>query len=359
MKILYSQCWEDPLVLSRGLEVTPSDDVLSVASGGDNSLALLLDNPRSIIAIDQNPAQIYLVELKMEAIKHLYYKQFTGFIGASPESDRWRIYYHLRRHLSRASKEYWDKNIDLINRGIIHAGKFEKYFHLFYRYILPLIHNRQTVDRFLGSPNSSYQKVFYHRFWNSHRWKYFFRIFFSKFILSRFGRSSEFFKYVSARDISKILYDRTEHGLTDIPTKNNFYVEYILSGGYHSADSVPPYMDPRNYDIIKNRLDRMKLVCGNLEEYLKGLPENSFSKFNLSDSLEYMSRETIRELLQSIIRVSRPNARLALWTLFVPQSIPEDMRQSIISLDGVGRKLSSNARAFFYNDFCLWQLTGV
>jgi len=359
MKILYSQCWEDPRVLSMGLEVTPSDDILSIASGGDNSLALLIENPRSIIAIDKNRAQIYLVELKMTAIAHLDYRQFIGFVGAGPENDRWRIYCHLRRHLSRASRKYWDENIGLINKGIIHVGKFEKYFRIFYKYVLPLIHNRQTVDRLLESPNSIYQKMYYHQSWNSRRWKYFFRIFFSEFILSRYGRSSEFFRYVSMTDISKILFDRTEHGLTDIPARDNFYVEYILSGRYRSPESAPPYMCPGNYEIIKSRLDRIKLICGSMEEYLMGLSKNSFSKFNLSDSLEYMSPETIEELLRAIIKIGRPNARLALWTLFVPQSVPEDMHQNIISLDNTGRRLSSMARTFFYNNFCLWQLTGV
>ncbi|MFV2082520.1 MAG: DUF3419 family protein, partial [bacterium] len=61
MKIRYAQCWEDPGVLCEALQVTEGDDVVSIASGGDNTFALLLQNPRSITAVDRNAAQIHLV----------------------------------------------------------------------------------------------------------------------------------------------------------------------------------------------------------------------------------------------------------------------------------------------------------
>ena len=67
MSILYSQCWEDPELRAEALTVTAADDVLSIASAGDNSLALLPDGPRSVTAIDSNPEQLHLLELKMVA----------------------------------------------------------------------------------------------------------------------------------------------------------------------------------------------------------------------------------------------------------------------------------------------------
>ena len=71
--IHYSQCWEDPTTLIKALRISPEDNVISIASGGDNTLALLLENPKSITAIDSNPAQIYLCELKIKAIHEKVY----------------------------------------------------------------------------------------------------------------------------------------------------------------------------------------------------------------------------------------------------------------------------------------------
>ena len=39
--IRYAQCWEDADVLLAGLDVKPGDTCLSIASAGDNALALL------------------------------------------------------------------------------------------------------------------------------------------------------------------------------------------------------------------------------------------------------------------------------------------------------------------------------
>lgn len=357
MKILYAQCWEDIQVLTQSLEIVPDDDILSIASGGDNSLALLLENPKSVIAIDQNPAQIYLVELKMAAIKYLNHNQFIRFIGVHPEKDRWDIYCTLRPFLSDNAANYWDNNKKNLNRGIIHIGKFEKYLGLFCRFVLPLIHYRRTIKKFFTVSNLSAQKTIYRQSWNNLRWRYLFRIFFSKFVLSRFGRTADFFRYVSMDDISKVLFERTEYGLTALPIKDNFYAEYILSGKYENLQAAPPYLNPDNFEIIKRRLNRIKLVCSSLEKYLNKLPSNSISKFNLSDCFEYMSEDQRSDLLKQIAKISRPGARLALWTLFIPQSIPKDFNNKIELLKELSENLSSTARTFFYNDFCLWQIS--
>src|SRR6185437_9159995 len=50
--IRYAQSWEDADVLLAGLEVQPGDSCLSIASAGDNTLALLAQSPRHVLAID-------------------------------------------------------------------------------------------------------------------------------------------------------------------------------------------------------------------------------------------------------------------------------------------------------------------
>ncbi|MBA3888585.1 MAG: DUF3419 family protein, partial [Acidobacteria bacterium] len=43
--IRYAQVWEDADILLQGLDVQPGDTCLSIASAGDNALALLTKNP--------------------------------------------------------------------------------------------------------------------------------------------------------------------------------------------------------------------------------------------------------------------------------------------------------------------------
>src|SRR5687768_98208 len=73
--IRYAQVWEDADVLLAGLEVRPGDVCLSIASAGDNTLALLTTHPSRVIALDLNAAQLACLELRVAAYRCLSYRE--------------------------------------------------------------------------------------------------------------------------------------------------------------------------------------------------------------------------------------------------------------------------------------------
>ena len=356
-KIHYAQCWEDPRTLTRALEVTPGDDVISIASGGDNTFALLLENPRSLTAVDRNPSQVFLVELKMKAIQELPYDEFVGFVGAHPWRNRESLYARIRPSLSHEAREYWDERPEALRKGIIHCGKFERYFATFRRFVLPLIHSRGTVQRLLTAAASREQERFFDEVWNNRRWRWLFRIFFGKFLLGRLGRDPSFFRYVNIENIAENLLQRTRRGLREIPVHDNSFVEQIFTGKYGNLEAAPPYLCASNFHVLKERVGRLRLVCASLEEILKTLQPGTISRLNLSDIFEYMSEEQVQLTLKEILRVCRDNARLAFWTLFVPRTVPSGLTRWIEPCSWVAERLLSADRAFFYGSFCLWNLS--
>ena len=59
----------------------------AIAAAGDNVLALLQDGPARIVAVDVNPAQTALLQLKMTAIARLADPaRVAGFLGAVPDA---------------------------------------------------------------------------------------------------------------------------------------------------------------------------------------------------------------------------------------------------------------------------------
>ena len=78
--IKYSQCWEDTDVLVSALILEDDDVVLSITSGGDNSLALSGFTKKRLISIDMNIHQNYLLELKLLSIKELEYDEVIKFL---------------------------------------------------------------------------------------------------------------------------------------------------------------------------------------------------------------------------------------------------------------------------------------
>jgi S-adenosylmethionine-diacylglycerol 3-amino-3-carboxypropyl transferase len=354
VRVRYAQCWEDPEILVKTLAITSRDDVVSIASGGDNTFALLLKGPRSLVAVDSNPAQVFLVELKKAGIAHLSYDQFIAFIGARPCPNRKEIFTVLRPFLSRAARTYWDSSPSAIQRGIIHCGKFEDYFRIFRRLILPLVHRRATVVRLLALETLEEQKAFYREVWDTGSWRRLFRIFFGKLLLGRLGRDPSYFRNVTLGRVAEVLMQRTRHGLTEVPVRNNHFLEYILTGGYSRSVLLPPYLRPENFEHLKKNIGRLRLVCSTLDDYLATLAPGSVSKFNLSDIFEYMSDGEMESSLRQVSRVSRPEARMAFWTLFAPRCIPAALDGQFVNCSQFYEGLFTKAGTFFYGSFCLW-----
>ena len=79
--LVYNTCWEDPRLDRVALELTPSDNVMVITSAGCNALDYALTGPNSVHAVDMNPRQNALLELKLAAIRDLEYEDFYRMFG--------------------------------------------------------------------------------------------------------------------------------------------------------------------------------------------------------------------------------------------------------------------------------------
>src|SRR5438045_9643173 len=95
--IRYAQCWEDADILLDGLDIQPGDVCLSIASAGDNSLALLARRPARVVALDLSPAQLACVELRVAAYRELSHPELLELIGSTPSRRRLDLYRRCRR----------------------------------------------------------------------------------------------------------------------------------------------------------------------------------------------------------------------------------------------------------------------
>src|SRR5205823_14457088 len=66
-QIRYAQCWEDADVLLEALDIQPGDSCLSIASAGDNVLAMASRGQRRVVALDLSAAQLACLVLRMAA----------------------------------------------------------------------------------------------------------------------------------------------------------------------------------------------------------------------------------------------------------------------------------------------------
>jgi S-adenosylmethionine-diacylglycerol 3-amino-3-carboxypropyl transferase len=356
LKIRYSQCWEDPRPSLKALEIGPEDDVLSIASGGDNSFALLLGRPRSLTVVDRNPAQLFLTELKIRAIEHLGYDELLEFVGIRPCPDRARVYAFLRLHLSEAARGFWDKSPALIRDGLLFIGKYERFFQSMRRYVLPLIHNPGTARAFLSCPTIEKQTAFYEEIWANRRWRSLFRLIFGKHLFGRHARDRTMYRHVTMPDTGDYLYRRTSRSLAEWPIRENPYFVFFLAGNYLWPESYPLWLQKENFSALKERVGGLRLKHGSLEDVLDACKPGAYSKFNLSNIFEYMSEEVYENTLRQLVRVSPSGGRLAFWSLFLDRPIPVSLGGRFISISPDGGLPQPSTTRSLYEDFWAWRI---
>jgi S-adenosylmethionine-diacylglycerol 3-amino-3-carboxypropyl transferase len=342
--IRYAQCWEDADVLLAALEPGPGKRCLSIASAGDNTLALLSRDPESVLAVDLSPAQLACLELRVAAYRALQHRELLALVGSVESEERLRLYKGCRKYLSAEGLGFWDERPELIAAGIGSAGKFEHYFRVFRARVLPLVHSRERVGELLREKSAAERRLFYDGRWNNVRWRLMFRIFFSQTVMGLLGRDPEFFRYVEG-SVSERILERTEYALTELDPAENPYMHWILTGRHGGA--LPAALREENFEPIRRNLDRLQWRCCSLEESLRG--DERFDCFNLSDVFEYMSPAAYEQLMKLIVSRSRAGARLAYWNMLAPRRRPESLAEAVRPLNELSARLFARDLAFFYS----------
>ena len=364
--IRYSQCWEDTEVLLESLNIQENDICFGILSAGDNVFSMLAENPKKVVALDISFPQIALAKLKKEVFNSLSYEEMLEFMGVMKSDKRIEIYDRIKENLDKEVKEYWDFNKEAIQKGIIHAGKFEKFFKIFREKILPFVHSKKQIEKLLEKKSRQERIEYYDKYWNNFRWKLMFKLFFSKYIVGKLGRDKEFFRYAE-KNISEEMKERSRYALCELNPYENPYINYILTGNYRK-DCLPYFLRKENFDKIIKNLHKVEILQSSVEEYLDQI-DFKIDKFNLSDIFEYMSAENYSKLMGKIYDNAENNALLAYWNLIVERNsekLDYKKTHSEIAVTGketnvngkkyermkeLDRKLHENDMTFFYTDF--------
>jgi pyruvate,water dikinase len=346
--VRYAQCWEDTDIVIEGMRVKPGDTCVSIASAGDNSLALLTKNPGKVVALDLNASQLALVELKAAAFKHLSYDEMLIVLGYRRGTNRLALFGELKKSLSASALKYWNAHLDDIESGVASRGKFERYFEMFRRFSLPLTHSQRTVDELLKPKTREERERFFNRKWNTFRWRALFKVFFSEFVMGSLGRDPSFFTYADG-GLPGALMMWTRKALVEQDPSKNPYLHWILKGEF--GDALPTFIRKENFDIIKANIDKLEWHQLSLEQYLSHAEKESIDSFNLSDVFEYVSEDNYKSIMKLIACASKPGARVVYWNMMAPRTSKGSKLDQIRPLVEITDRLFEENQTFFYSRF--------
>ena len=178
---------------------------------------------------------------------------------------------------------------------------------------------------------------------------------FTKVLLSRKTMSllfdEAFFKYLKDDfSFGKHFAEKAKRALTELPIKENYFLRYILLGNYDER-FLPPYLRKENYELIKRRINRIKIITDSCENLFQQLPAESISKFNFTNIFEWISDEAFENLLRETIRVAKNGAVITYRNLLVPREHPSALSEQIISDRISAEQLHEKDLAFIYNKY--------
>jgi S-adenosylmethionine:diacylglycerol 3-amino-3-carboxypropyl transferase len=278
------------------LQVKCGDDVCVIAGCGDNAFNTLLEDPKSISAVDYSFGQIAQCNLKVSAIKLLPCADYCKFIGLGedydcPEIQNWReqiFREKLISALSAETAEFWGNHIQSLKMGIIHCGAFESLglSKLRNDYLKNLI-SPEVIAK-LRSARSKEEREDAIKSVDIKTLKVILSQFFIGMVVKGFPED------IRPADIQKSAEIMTER-FFEILSKRKFsegsFLVYLLTGKL-SATKNPdlPFTYPENYKIVKERLNRISFVQASLTDHLVA-NKSSFDKIFLSNVGDHLTAE--------------------------------------------------------------------
>ena len=165
--VRYAQCWEDADVLLEALDLRPGARCLSIASAGDNALAMLTRTPARVVAIDLSQAQIACLEVRVAAFRMLSHGELLELLGFCDSDRRQQLFERCAPLLSEMTQRFWAARPQDVAGGIAHAGKFERYLAWVRDRALPFVHSRPLVDRLFEATPVEQRTEFYDLEWDT------------------------------------------------------------------------------------------------------------------------------------------------------------------------------------------------
>ena len=318
--LVYNTCWEDPAVDRRALGLTRDDVVLVITSAGCNALDYALLAPRRIHAVDANPRQTALLELKLAGVRALDFEDFFRLFGEGFHPHVRALYERrLRGQLSPFAREYWDRNhVWFASR----RGSF--YFHGlsglvacgFKAYLTARPSLAACIGALFGAGSLAEQRNIYTERVSPLMWGPGMRWALSRQLtLSLLGVPRPQRREIEAQHaggVAAYVRDSVEYVLCQLPLATNYFWRLYLEGRY-TRSCCPEYLKADNFARLRSGfVDCIVPHTSTVTQFLRGTDE-PISKFILLDHMDWMAShdpQALAEEWHEIFRRATPAARL-------------------------------------------------
>jgi S-adenosylmethionine-diacylglycerol 3-amino-3-carboxypropyl transferase len=260
--------------------------VVAIAGSGSRILPLIAKRPKQITCIDLLDGQLYITELRIQAMKKLDLNKFRAFLGYPPYSitpeERKRIFDSIdisddaRRYLYRFfSKHKWGE--------IIYMGKFEKTMSVLSK-INVLLSGKRGRDIF-KCDNLIEQQAYYKTTFPQSRWNAVLFLLSNTRLLKTLLCKGNLLEKNTERSYYNHFRKLYQSIFNNIWINSSFFAHLWFWGKVVNIEGNPIEVDERIYDLAKSYLGgcTINYLKEDIVKFIAGSPVKSIDFVSLSD----------------------------------------------------------------------------
>lgn len=350
--LIYNACWEDPAVDRAALALGPGDTVLVITSVGCNALDYALAGAGRVHAVDANPRQTALLQLKLAAVAALNHEDFFALFG-NGFHPRFDFLYRrgLRMMLPHDARAFWDahlhwfqgnaRGVGFYHRGL--AGMVAQAFQCYFR-LRPRL--KYALDELFAAPDMRSQRAMYDRSVSPLLWRPGVnRVLSSRVTLSLLGVPREQHAEVRRQHIGGVagfVRECVDYIARELPLADNYFWQLYLRGHY-TRDCCPEYLKAENFDRLRHAARNITAHTSTVTDFLRAHTE-PITKFVLLDHMDWLGAQDARLLAEEwemILARAAPSARIIFRSAHARPWFLDRLR---ITVEGAQRPLADVLR---------------
>lgn len=280
--------------------------VFSISGSGARCMPLIARNPATIDIVDMSVTQLYLSELRYQAMKSLAYDEYLfllGYRGGLPEGkdagdSRYDLFQSLK--LSTETKTYWQQRKEGWQpRGFIFLGRWENHFQkigkIFRNYL------RCDFSRLFEAQTLDEQIEYYNSYWPHRRWKGFLRVAASEYVFNKYLYKGHFSgsskQRTETRPPYQFVFEEFKRVFFTQLARKNYFMQTLFLGKILYEEGLPLEALPATVAAVKASNTQVIYHCGNLLELL---PKHAYDFISLSDTISYIPQDLANNVIRNL-----------------------------------------------------------
>lgn len=340
--LVYNACWEDPRCDRRLLDINRDSQVVMLTSAGCNALDYLLDNPAAVHCVDINPRQNALLHLKLALLQGADHETLFQFFGKGVVRKARQVYQDaLKENMQEAySAAFWERNLHYFSaRGLRKSfywhGSSGTVAWIIRQWLLSRPEAARLTRRLLESERVEEQLAWYEQLEPLFLNRFVQWLVQQHLVQSMLGvpKSQQHLAAAIFPDgLFGYIRQCLRHVFTRLPMVDNYFWKCYFFGHYE-RDCCPAYLEPQNFDVLRNRASRIDTFNGSLSDFLRK-NQGRYTHFVLLDHQDWLAarrrRPALEEEWQLIFDNAAPGAKVLFRTAsFDAAFLPEFVRERV------------------------------